>query len=175
MAYTPAVRGAIADINPSPRYEKDQFLASPAGAHIRKTFPRGDLPDAITERSRILRRGIPYGNEIAADPTGERGLLFVCYQSNLANGYQFIQQRWANDETFFNNPNAGLDATIGQSNVDADGQFSMQGLMPANLTRPATFTAINQFVVPKGGEYFFMPSMTALKTTLAGVKPRAEL
>lgn len=155
-------------------YVRGQHLASPAGAHIRKTFPRGDLPDGALERSRILRRGIPYGNEISADPTGERGLLFVCYQSNLANGYQFIQQSWANSETFFD-PNAGLDVTMGQNNNDPDGQYSMQGLMPANLTRPTSFSAINKFVVPKGGEYFFMPSMTALKTTLAGVKAKAEL
>jgi Dyp-type peroxidase family len=154
-------------------YVRGEHLASPAGAHIRKTFPRGDLADSVLERSRILRRGIPYGNEISADPTGERGLLFVCYQSNLANGYQFIQQTWANNETFFD-ANAGLDITIGQSNTDSDGLYSMQGLMPSNLTRPASFKTINQFVVPKGGEYFFMPSMTALKTTLAG-RAKAEL
>lgn len=115
-----------------------------------------------------------YGNEVPADPTGERGLLFVCYQSSLANGFQFIQHDWANNETFLD-PNAGLDITMGQRNDDTDGLYTMHGLMPSNLTRPATFKTINQFVVPKGGEYFFMPSMAALKTTLAGVKPKAGL
>jgi Dyp-type peroxidase family len=82
----------------------------PYAAHIRKTNPRGDLDgtDANgkfsngTEIRRIIRRGITFGPEVthqekvnkksSDDEKLERGLLFACYQSNLANGFHFIQQ-----------------------------------------------------------------------------------
>jgi deferrochelatase/peroxidase EfeB len=80
----------------------------PFAAHTRKTNPRADLntiplpglgPKA-TETRRIMRRGIQFGPEVSDDerssgvssPELERGLLFVCYQSNIANGFQFIQK-----------------------------------------------------------------------------------
>ncbi len=49
-----------------------------------------------------MRRGIQFGPEVtpaeasakksSTDPSLERGLLFVSYQSNLANGFQFVQK-----------------------------------------------------------------------------------
>ena len=74
-------------------------------AHIRRTNPRDDLevpPDGTepisVEPSRIMRRGIPFGPELTVheQATGvtehDRGLLFVCYQSSLVNGFQKLQQ-----------------------------------------------------------------------------------
>ncbi|GAB7361967.1 hypothetical protein MBLNU230_g2004t1 [Neophaeotheca triangularis] len=144
----------------------------PIGAHIRKTNPRADLGGTLgqhsgTEPFRIMRRGIPYGDELADDPNGERGLLFVCYQSNLARGFQFIQQTWANNDSF-PAQGAGLDATIGQSNGQK--MVEMLGLNPKDSKAGLGFHGLNQFVKPKGGEYFFSPSLTALRTTLAVVK-----
>ncbi|KAI9046400.1 hypothetical protein LZ554_009576 [Drepanopeziza brunnea f. sp. 'monogermtubi'] len=53
-----------------------------------------------TEPNRILRRGIQYGPEVtdeeiasdanSEDPSLERGLLFVCYQSSFKNGFQTL-------------------------------------------------------------------------------------
>lgn len=157
-------------------YKFGDHVASPPGAHIRKTFPRGELPASNLESARILRRGIPYGEEIpkTGPDTGERGLLFVCYQSNIANGYQFIQSFWANSETFLD-PGAGRDATMGQENNDLDKTHKMLGLNAADVKKPATFQSINKFVVPKGGEYFFMPSVSALKNELASKGAKSEL
>ena len=68
----------------------------PFAAHVRKTNPRSDLKQfGGTEIRRIVRSGIPFGPEVAADETTtrqDRGLLFVAYQSNIGNGFQFIQQ-----------------------------------------------------------------------------------
>lgn len=72
----------------------------PFAAHVRKMNPRGDVEDVVNNINphRVLRRGIPYGPEVgagerAASRTQEdRGLLFVCYQSNLGNGFQFLQK-----------------------------------------------------------------------------------
>lgn len=148
-------------------FDSNNNFKCPLGAHIRKTNPRGDLGRATVNQFRILRRGIPFGEEVDADPSGERGLLFVCYQSNIANGFQFIQRVWVNNAGSFEN-GSGLDAIIGQSNNDKT--VDMKGLFPQDANRPLSLSGVNRFVVPRGGEYFFTPSMKALTTTLSSVK-----
>lgn len=75
----------------------------PFAAHVRKMNPRADLDYfGGTEFRRIIRRSIPFGPEVtereakekrsSEEPELERGLLFVCYQSNLSRGFQSIQE-----------------------------------------------------------------------------------
>ena len=70
----------------------------PFAAHVRKTNPRTDLPPTGLNPHRIIRRGIAFGEEVTDEEKQtqttqqNRGLLFVCYQSSLANGFQFIQK-----------------------------------------------------------------------------------
>ncbi len=57
----------------------------PHAAHIRKTYPRNAFPgEEESDRRRILRRGIPYGDflpeEAGTGSEDDRGLLFLCYQ-----------------------------------------------------------------------------------------------
>ncbi|KAM0688981.1 hypothetical protein Q7P36_011057 [Cladosporium allicinum] len=143
----------------------------PMAAHIRKTNPRNDLgsrgPNGNVNRFRILRRGIPYGNELDADPKGTRGLLFVCYQSTISNGFAFIQGQWANERNFVKQ-GVGLDAVLGQ--LSKDEQVNTTGMFPQDAKRPVKLNAVSPFVVPKGGEYFFTPSIAALTGVLADVK-----
>lgn len=143
----------------------------PMAAHIRKTNPRNDLgsrgPNGTVNRFRILRRGIPYGNELDADPKGTRGLLFVCYQSTISNGFAFIQGQWANERNFVKQ-GVGLDAVLGQ--LSKDEQVNTTGMFPQDAKRPVKLNAVSPFVVPKGGEYFFTPSIAALTGVLANVK-----
>jgi deferrochelatase/peroxidase EfeB len=46
-----------------------------------------------------MRRGIPYGEEVTKEEHDqqttkkERGMIFVCYQSNIANGFRRVQER----------------------------------------------------------------------------------
>ena len=70
----------------------------PFAAHVRKTNPRADLATfGGTEIRRIIRSGIQFGSEVTAEEAKvsktqhDRGLLFVSYQSNIPNGFQFIQ------------------------------------------------------------------------------------
>ena len=84
----------------------------PYAAHTRKTNPRDDFPFefSVHQDRRIIRRGIQYGPEVtdeetatstsSPDPKLERGLLFVCYQSDLSKGFSFIQK----SESFHHNP-----------------------------------------------------------------------
>ncbi|KAM0797506.1 peroxidase TAP [Usnea florida] len=148
----------------------------PFAAHTRKTNPRADLeklgfPTNPTTNHRIIRRGIQFGPEVSAaeaaseKTTQGRGLLFAAYQSNLGNGFQFIQKSWANSPTFISGkpgvPKPGFDPIIG---ADGAGARSMVGTNPASQS---TSLPLPTWVVPKGGEYFFSPSISALKTTFA--------
>lgn len=149
-------------------FESGNSFRCPVAAHIRKTNPRSDLGQrSIVNQIRILRRGIPYGEEVSDDPNGKRGLLFVCYQSQLANGFAFLQRTWANNPNFVS-PGTGLDAILGQTSSPQT--INTTGMFPQDPTRPLPISGINQFVEPKGGEYFFSPSMAALSGVLADVK-----
>lgn len=70
----------------------------PFAAHTRKMRPRADLEH---DHALIIRRGIPYGEEVTAEELAERksaadkerGLLFVCYQSDIRSGFNFLTTR----------------------------------------------------------------------------------
>ncbi|OCH94868.1 peroxidase TAP [Obba rivulosa] len=146
----------------------------PFAAHTRKTNPRADLedlsPPISTETRRIIRRGIQFGPEVSAveAATGKtvqgRGLIFVAYQSNIVNGFQFIQHSWANNTGFpIDKPvTPGFDPIIGQATDPSSRTLS--GTNPNAQSN--TLALPTQWVVPKGGEYFFSPSIPALKSTL---------
>ncbi|KJA16590.1 hypothetical protein HYPSUDRAFT_147511 [Hypholoma sublateritium FD-334 SS-4] len=154
--------------------ERSSQFKCPFAAHIRKTNPRDDLEVPPTgtgsvEANRIMRRGIQFGPELTTHEKAMgitehgRGVLFACYQSSLVNGFQLQQQTWSNNPKFppfTGKPNElpGLDPIIGQ------GSRSMSGLDPLN---PEAQLALPNFVVPRGGEYFFAPSLHGLKGTIA--------
>jgi Dyp-type peroxidase family len=138
----------------------------PRAAHIRKTNPRSEAPPGkeVSNRHRILRRGIPYGPELQpGEPaypgqgpvpdTQDRGLLFLCYQASIARGFEFVQSAWANNEGF---PQAGdgHDAIISQ-NVETR---SFHLLSPQEL-----HLEMARWVATTGGEYFFAPSLSDLR------------
>ncbi|KAJ7054416.1 fungal peroxidase [Mycena amicta] len=149
-----------------------------SNAHIRKasaetTRPRADLgpsPEATSSKHHIVRGGIPYGPEqsdaeIASNTTQtERGLAFVYtvgYQSSIAAGFQFLQKTWANNANFVH-ANVGIDPIIG---ANAGAPRVVNGLDPTIPSR--NITLLIDFVVSRGGEYFFSPSISALATTLS--------
>ena len=152
----------------------------PLAAHIRKTNPRNLDFKPLT--ARIVRNGIPYGFDFdakAPNPTSTaRGLLFACYQSSIEAGYQRIQKTWANSPSFPPG-NAGLDAFMGQlppvqqSNgvqkpVVSDTKHVVNLFIDSKDTTGKPLPVPKPLVTMKGGEYFFVPSITALTTTLAG-------
>ncbi|KAJ7676453.1 hypothetical protein B0H17DRAFT_1170464 [Mycena rosella] len=141
----------------------------PFSAHIRKTRPRADLglPESQSSDHHIVRGGIPYGPEVTSGEASshktstERGLAFVAYQSNIENGFQFLQRLWADNPRFVHG-NVGFDPIIG---ANKGASRVVNGLDPTNSSRPITLTT--DFVVSRGGEYFFSPSLSAIAHTLS--------
>ncbi len=73
-----------------PAYAEDPDGAStPLTAHIRLANPR--TPE--TERSRILRRGFNFSQGFTPDGQLDQGLLFICFQRSLADGFLAVQGR----------------------------------------------------------------------------------
>ena len=141
----------------------------PLSAHIRKTNPRVDDNDKL--KSRIVRNGIPYGLELRQDPNGKRGLLFACYQSDIEDGgFRFIQMKWLNDPNFPSS-NAGFDLFTSQPGLRQDqSRESMRiTLLKSNNKDTLEYPFpkdVRPLVTMKGGEYFFVPSLTALSKDL---------
>jgi Dyp-type peroxidase family len=136
----------------------------PIGAHIRRANPRDallddrDLSVTTVKRHRLLRRGRPYGRQIAdrhTDDQQERGLVFVALNANIERQFEFVQQAWISAPSF-----AGLydeaDPLLGGRTQTA-GVFSMP---EADLRRRRQ--GVLPHVKVQGGEYFFLPSIRAL-------------
>jgi Dyp-type peroxidase family len=154
------------------RYQHDDpdGHLTPRAAHIRKVNPRDEDPpgDQESRRHRILRRGIPYGPELqpqepayqGAQPGDgqDRGLLFLCYQASISRGFEFVQAAWANQPDFPPPGGAGRDPIISQ---DADPR-------EFNLPPQNVHLTMHPWVFTTGGEYFFTPSLAALRGALAG-------
>jgi Dyp-type peroxidase family len=90
-------------------------LKCPFQAHLRKTNPRLESvryggPFAQSEEQelghRIARRGVTYGGPLSDFsnldllPTDGVGLLFMCYQSDIWEQFEFIQRFWSNNPRF---------------------------------------------------------------------------
>jgi len=139
----------------------------PAHAHIRKVNPRGTTPftSRDSERSRrIVRRGIPYGKaNNDAPPRDGVGLLFMCYQSDINHQFEFIQRTWADNPNFPRNlilPETGDDPVIGQDTDRSAAQKWPTRWGKSDRER----SNFGGYVTLKGGEYFFAPSISFLKS-----------
>lgn len=153
--------------------DKSQKIC-PFAAHIRKMNPRGDTivtPPAIAVH-RILRHGIQYGPEVTAAEAlakktiRNRGLLFVSYQSVLANGFAFLQKVWANPKGFppGKPQQPGIDPIIGVDTQDPNTPTRvMSGLALNDPTKNFNFA---NWIRTRGGEYFFSPSIKTLETVI---------
>jgi Dyp-type peroxidase family len=150
----------------------------PYAAHIRKVYPRDDTASAAeVQRHRIIRAGIPFGPEVAPGETvtaQSRGLMFVCYQTSIERQFEFIQRNYSNNTDFvpgMSRPDGGavapgFDPIIGQA--PGNGAREMDEPFPnypAGNRRTRLYMP-DQFVVLTAAGYFFMPSITALRTVL---------
>jgi deferrochelatase/peroxidase EfeB len=168
------------------KYVDFKYRSDPAGAacpmtsHLRRMNTRDMLDphfaspnpkdwsgSAVNNRRRILRRGLPYGSAEGANVAddAEHGIIFLAVCASLFRQFEFVQQQWVQ---------YGLDFSVGNDtcpivgNHDAGAKFVIP-TDPAGTDAPFICARTPQFVEPRGGEYFFVPSLTALRMIGMGV------
>ena len=170
------------------RYADDMAgLKCPGGAHMRRMNTRdyldplnqsgvsdaGKQPknakatSALNKRRRILRRGLPYGppnTENKTDDT-EQGVIMIIMGASLFRQFEFVQQQWIQ---------YGLDFHQGNNTCPLLGSHKehKRFTIPSDPTTgkpPYVMSKLKTFVECRGGDYFFVPSMTCLRMMAMGI------
>jgi Dyp-type peroxidase family len=151
-------------------------LRCPLSSHVRRANPRdarggsAASSEQVVSRHRIMRRGRSYGPRLSPedaragkDDGVERGLYFLCLQSSVARGFEFIQQTWLANPGFLGlhgEPDPIVGSCGGRTHIT----------IPAEPVR-LRLTNVPTVVTNRGGGYFFVPSLTALARIAAGPRP----
>ncbi len=139
--------------------DDERGLKCPLGSHIRRMHPRDSAIVGEVRLHRMLRRGTSYGpplpQGVLEDDGADRGIMFAFIGAHIARQFEFVQAQWVNDGKFFGAP-AEKDPLIGPN--DGSGQFTI----PQQPIR-RRLQGLPAFVVNRGGEYCFMPSLPALR------------
>ena len=156
----------------------------PVGAHIRRTNTRGSLetekgafnrPGALVDRRRLMRRGLPYGGiDEATGDAAEQGIIFMSIGASIERQFEFVQQQWVNYSNDFKLGN-DKDPLIGSH----DGKLTDKHIIQScpighedssnDAKAPFFCTQMPRFVETRGGDYFFIPSITALRMIAEGL------
>jgi len=155
--------GADAQRNNDFDYAADQHGEKvPFGAHIRRMNPRDTALTRLTDVKlhRLIRRGSTYGPPYREDELSEeadtivRGAYFLFISAKAMATMEFLQQEWINDGDFIG---AGdeRDPIIGTQ------QDGATFTIPHRPVRRRCHR-LETFNVLRGGEYFFMPSISGL-------------
>jgi Dyp-type peroxidase family len=160
----------------------------PLGAHVRRANPRtGDMPGsepgllaqgirllgfaggndlrddviASSRFHRILRRGREYGRTMSPEQAAlpetlslpETGLHFICLNANIERQFEFIQNAWL--------ASAKFDGLTGE----ADPLVGNREPFPAAQATDGfdRLRSLPRFVTVRGGGYFFLPGLRALR------------
>ncbi len=170
------------------RYANDMpGFKVPGGAHIRRMntrdyldplntpgvdsdgnpYPNHKASHALNKRRRVLRRGLPYGGSDPArnsDET-EQGVAMMIIGTSLFRQFEFVQQQWVQ---------YGLDFHQGNNTCPMLGDHRHHTRFtitsdPKSGKPPYIMSKLKTFVECRGGEYFFVPSMTALRLIAMGI------
>ncbi|WP_037501265.1 Dyp-type peroxidase [Solirubrobacter soli] len=134
----------------------------PLGSHMRRMNPRDTEMALLADVNihRVIRRSTGYGKPYDPDALSDeddrgRGLYFIFLSAKAMDTLEFLQREWINNGNFMSlgperDPNVGLQEdgatfTIPQAPV----RRRIHGI--------ETFNAL------RGGEYFFLPSLSALR------------
>lgn len=158
----------------------------PFGSHVRRANPRDVVRPSkpsqslrMSDAHRILRRASVWGEPLfdleiladledrdalaplaaLADDGRERGVHFFSVNASIRSQFEFVQQAWCNNPRF-NGLTENKDPLIGDHGRPGDAESFMT--IPGTGVRQRT-AAMPRFVTVKGGGYFFLPSLTALR------------
>lgn len=155
----------------------------PYGAHLRRANPRSALmfnkkgafstPSALSNRRRVLRRGLPYGKSDPSNLTddGDHGIIIMLLNADISRQFEFVQQQWFNYGNDFKAAN-DQDPILGNhgENVDGagNGRMIIEGDQQQNKP-PFLCSGMPTMVETRGGDYYFVPSMTCLQMIARGI------
>jgi deferrochelatase/peroxidase EfeB len=129
---------------------------------------RSDLVAAVRFH-RILRCGREYGTFLTQDDAlrpaateEDRGLRFICLNANITRQFEFVQNAWL-ARTKFDGLTGESDPLLGNREpipgCPVTDAFSIP--QPGSVTK--RLTKLPQFVTVRGGAYFFLPGIRALR------------
>jgi deferrochelatase/peroxidase EfeB len=149
--------------------EKDPYgYACPLGSHIRRMNPRDTATNM--KRRKMIRRGGTYGPPLpegSPEDGKERGIAAFIGCASLVRQFEFAMNVWANDPDF-NELGNERDPFVGTQ----DGTYDMT--IPKRPIRKK-ITGLPAFTTVRGGAYFFLPGMKALRyLTALGNKSHAR-
>lgn len=165
-------------VDPFPQSKADPAgITCPWAAHIRKVNTRDSSSDTggrdSTYARRLLRVGVPFGKPLKDryaqkkdDPQkGERGLLFLSIQASIDDQFEFLTARWMGDPSRPKMP-GGHDLLVGQNDAPGEGRVR-RCVVYGSAMQQASVATDAQWIIPTGGGYFFVPSLTALSFVLS--------
>ena len=152
------VLGADMQRNNDFNYKKMDPLgyAVPLGSHCRRMNPRDTAHNM--NRRRMIRRGATYGPPLpegAPEDGVERGIAAFVICASLIRQFEFAQNVWINDKNFHELGNE-RDPIIGTQ----DGTLEYK--IPKRPIRKR-ITGLPAFTTVRGGAYFFLPGLKALR------------
>jgi Dyp-type peroxidase family len=131
----------------------------PLSAHIRRANPRDIGKPGEVRHHRILRRGMSYGGPLLPEGSldaEKRGLLFIAANARIDLQFEVIQANWLNGGEFLGQ--AGLDrCPLMGANDGVTSTFLAPGAA-------APMTPLPRFVITRGGDYFFAPGLSVLRS-----------
>src|SRR5262249_26356205 len=136
-------------------------LKCPFSAHIRRVNPRDALKDDVVAVNlhHFLRRGTNYGpplpEGVLEDDGAERGGVFLLIGAHLKQQFEFVQSQWVTDGNFIGQ-GTEQDPLIG--NNEGEGDFTIPKVPVRRRLHE-----LPRFVSVRGGEYCFMPGLSALR------------
>lgn len=137
--------------------------AVPLGAHIRRMNPRDTAVNM--NRRRMIRRGGTYGPPLpegAPEDGVERGIAAFVGCASLVRQFEFAQNVWANDPRFHELQNE-RDPFVGTQ----DGSYDLT--IPKRPIRKK-IKGLPAFTTVRGGAYFFLPGIRALRFLAGGAR-----
>lgn len=146
-----------------------QWLMSTLGFRRRRDGfgGRHDLVASVRFH-RLIRRGREYGSplpvEEALKPGSDeaRGIVFICLCADLVRQFEFVQEAWI-DSAKFDGIGDERDPLLGQRAPRADGAPTDHFCIPRLTGVAERLDGLPQFVTLRGGAYFFMPGIRALR------------